>query len=374
MKYSDLRQNRLTGRKTAKNKSPEPDAPPKADAGPRPLSARQRAHLEGASAASGIRPAPMTTPVIATEPDTGRRRVVGGRGHKHRRVQPTAARVAALRRNRRRKNIPRALLLFASGVLVVECAAALLLSPRLWIRQVTVEGNTTVPTARLLSRLNVRPQTNLIRLPVGRLRAAALAEPAVEVAEIRRGLTPPTVTLIVRERQPWASVRVGEDTCYTIDRHLVAFRKGALPEPGLPVIELTARTEMLPVTLGKQMIAPGLSDTHKCLLWAAARPDFPLAKVSIDPAGKLCLNRIGGVRVLLGSGMDLAEKLNTLERLLERRPDLREGDATQVASVNLFAYDAPAILPRSEADKQAQEAAVPDPSASSSSLAAPVSR
>jgi hypothetical protein len=51
---------------------------------------------------------------------------------------------------------------------------------------------------------------------------------------------------------------------------------------------------------------------------------------------------------LLGSGQDLDRKLKSLETLLEQRSELRS--ATDVAYVNLVAYDAPAVRMRSDSD------------------------
>jgi hypothetical protein len=56
---------------------------------------------------------------------------------------------------------------------------------------------------------------------------------------------------------------------------------------------------------------------------------------------------------LLGSGHDLDRKLKSLETLLEQRSELRS--ATDVAYVNLVAYDAPAVRMRSESDASSED-------------------
>jgi hypothetical protein len=81
------------------------------------------------------------------------------------------------------------------------------------------------------------------------------------------------------------------------------------------------------------------------LLWAASNPQFPLAKIAVDPGGKLCLNRSNGAEVQLGTGKDLDKKLNALALLIQQRPDVRAGN---FAYMNLYAYDAPALHPRAE--------------------------
>jgi len=254
-------------------------------------------------------------------------------------------RSAERRRNRKRTNWPRVLLGIACTALVAECVAALLWSPRLWVKRVVVSGNDTVPTELLVKRLGIKPQSNILRLPVGRLRTAAEAEPAVEKVELHRDL-PDTVRLVVTERRPWASVRIGNGpVCYTIDRNLIPFRQAKAPEPGLPRIVLAPGEERMSPVLGRRLNAPGLASAGQCLAWAYAHgSEFPLEKVSIDPWGKLCLNRVGGVAVRLGSGMDLDKKLATLDLLLQHRTDLRGTGSGPVAAVNLIAYDAPALV------------------------------
>jgi len=351
--------NRRPGAAPSTPPSMPPPAPPKPDAGPRPLSPRQQAHLQGTP--RGHLPQ-MTTPppgpVAKSRPVPPRTNEVGRRpepSHVRRRPIPKkTVRARALRsaRNRRRVNIPRLLLGWAAFALVAECVVAALWSPRFWVRELIVEGNATVATETLTQRLALREQSNLLRLSASRLVEVAGAEPAVEVAEIRRSL-PGTVHLLVRERTPWAAVQVGRGGAwYVMDRHLIPFRSGKKPERGLPLLALETPAgggTSKPVTLGKAISAPGLAEVSQCLAWSSARPDFPLERIAIDGDGKLCLNRMGGVRVTLGSGIDLERKLETLGLLLARRADLQGAGETQIASVNLIAYDAPALALRKAA-------------------------
>jgi hypothetical protein len=242
-------------------------------------------------------------------------------------------------RNRKRVNVPRRVLLWASAVLAVECVAALLFSPRLWVRRIIVEGNRVVPAPSIVQRMALGDHTNLIRLPTRRLRSVILAaEPRIGDVEIHRRL-PDTVRVVVTERMPWACAQIADGSCYIIDRDLVPFEAADVPPVGLPLLKLSQAT--VRPALGKPLTEPGLDQVSGCLAWARSRPDFPLDAVSIDADGKLCLNRAGGAIVQLGSARDLDKKLRSLELLLGRRPELR--DPARVAYVNLFAYDAPAV-------------------------------
>jgi len=233
--------------------------------------------------------------------------------------------------------------------------AALLFSPRLWVQRVSVEGNQVVSAPSIVARLHLGEHTNIVRLPVEKLRAAVLQEPQLETVEIHRSL-PGTVRVVVAERIPWACAQTADGSDYVIDKHLVPFRTADIPPVGLPLLKLSSATGRPP--LGKPMSAPGLDQVSKCLAWSKSRPDFPLDAVSIDGEGKLCLNRAGGAKILLGSGRDLDKKLQSLETLLAQRGELR--DPTRVAYVNLFAYDAPAVAMRPAVSRAAGSAAGSD--------------
>jgi hypothetical protein len=263
--------------------------------------------------------------------------------------------------NRRRRNWPRLLLGWAISALAVECIAALLFSPRLAIRSVAVEGNSTIPTARILALAGKIQGQNIVRLAAGRIRTGVLREPTVETVAVRRVL-PNAVRIVVKERQQWASVLLPDGACYTIDPHLVPFRRTPEPEKGLPRLKLgVAEGKPAPVVLGKPMTAPGLAQVSACLAWARTEPDFRLDAVAIDPSGKLCLNREGGVQVQLGSETDLDKKLYALGLLLQQRPSLRT--AADIAYINLFAFDAPAVLLRkvASAARSSSDPSVPSP-------------
>lgn len=266
----------------------------------------------------------------------------GGEERKGAQALVGAAPVDPRRRNRRKPNVARFLLRTLLVLLVAECAAVLLFSPRLWVRTLRVEGNHTVSAARIFERTGLRPQTNLVSLRTGGIRARVEREPAIAHAEVSRQL-PDTLTVRVREREPWVVVKTN-GVFYTADETLVPFHKDRMPPPGLPIIVLPDGSESAP-RLGKQIQTRGVQTAKKCLLWAEVQPQFPLASITVDRSGKLCLNRKGGGEVQLGTGKDLDKKLNALALLLEQRPDVRSGN---FAYVNLYAYDAPALYPRAE--------------------------
>ena len=363
--------------------APVPVLPVPPSAGARPLSARQRghlseqkAHLAHLHAAHAHRPeAILRREVLSVHRPDVRGNVTAGK------LRPGAA-TAARQRAKQRANRPnhrkvdwaRVLLRVATAGLCVEIVAALLFSPRLWVRSVSFAGNATVPTERLAARLAVPANANLLTFLTRsrKLLAVLRAEPGVARVLIRPTLAP-GLAITVRERTPFAAVKFDSDPgrWYTLDARRVPFRVfDALPEAGLPLVSVATRGAVSATSAAKPMLgrvcdAPGLADVGTCLAWATAQgANFPVEKVSIDNAGKLCLNRAGGMKVLLGPGLELSDKLNTLSLLLNKRMDLRGSAPTTIAAVNLYAYDAPALVPRpavapGKAGEQTGETAAP---------------
>ena len=335
--------------------APTPVPKPSGDAGARPLSERQREHLSHLHAAHVGRPETVGTRTVTsyhrpeTKPVTQAKFKSG--------MATTARQRDKKRANRKRVNWGKVLLRGAVAVLCATVVAALVFSPRLWVKNVQFTGNATVPTERLAKRLAVAPRTNVLRFLWERPRrvAALRAEATVEAATIAYRF-PDGLAVSVTEREPFAAVKFESEPgmWYTLDRNRVPFRLfRGVPEAGLPLVSVASGGKTKPV-LGKSCDAPGLTDVAACLAWAKRQGDnFPVEKITVDSGGKLCLNRAGGMRVLLGPGLELNEKLSTLSLLLTKRDDLRGSTPTDIAAVNLYAYDAPALVPRVDGNADA---------------------
>jgi hypothetical protein len=223
---------------------------------------------------------------------------------------------------------------------------ALFSHPYFAIRRTVVAGNSAVPTEKIRAVFEPLIGKNLFLASLDKFQVALLkSDPTLKTVTVRH-LYPNGVQVRVLEREPWASVMLPDGTCYTIDRELIPFRKAETPEPELPRVLLSepGQGKVAPVELGKLMQVPGLESVQTCLTWAGEQDNFTLESVTIDPDGKLCLNRKGGVQVRLGSERELERKLAALNLLMERRVDLKTG--TQAQFVNLYAPDAPAVMPR----------------------------
>ncbi|MBC8141801.1 MAG: FtsQ-type POTRA domain-containing protein [Armatimonadetes bacterium] len=340
---------RMPSRDPRKTKiiKPAPASPPPsgADAGARPLSQRQRDHLSHLHAAQVGRPEAVLNRAV-----TGVHRIEPATPFKS--GSATRARQKAKHQaNRKHVDWGKILLRGATVVLCAELLATFAFSPRLWVQTVSMRGNATVPTERLTKRLALLPRTNLLRTlwERPRLVAALRAEPTVASATIAP-VFPNGLAVSVTERVPFAAVQFDSapGKWYTMDKNRVPFRvfDGA-PESGLPLVMVATMPGSAKPTLGKTGDAPGLSEAYTCIAWTAKQGgNFPVQKITVDNAGKLCLNRAGDVTVMLGPGLELREKLQTLSLLLDKRADLRGSASTDVAKINLLAYDAPALVPR----------------------------
>ena len=327
--------------------------PTKPEAGARPLSERQRTHLaEQKAHLSHLHAAHAHRPETVL-----RREIISVQTNRFRSGAATMARQREKRRSNYRKvDWAKLLLRLATTAFCLEFAAVLFWSPRLWLHSVSFTGNTTIPTERLVRRLALPANANLLAMlwRSKQLVQSLRSEPSVETVSIHPTLSPGLAVRVV-ERVPFAAVTFDSEPgrWYTIDAGRVPFRVwSGLPEAGLPLICVAthgAAGTTLPVKLrlGSVCNTPGLSDVGICLAWAKSQgANFPVEKVTIDNAGKLCLNRAGGMKVLLGPGLELSEKLNTLSLLLKKRTDLRGSAPTDIVAVNLYAYDAPALVPR----------------------------
>jgi hypothetical protein len=125
-----------------------------------------------------------------------------------------------------------------------------------------------------------------------------------------------------------------------VDTQFIPFRTTKQPEAGLLRI-LASDIDAWEALPGIPLPSTGLATAQECAHWAQSYQKFPLSQIEIDTGSKVSLGRVGGVRVQLGSGEKIREKLTTLERLLAERSDLV--NSNQIAYINLFAADAPAI-------------------------------
>jgi cell division protein FtsQ len=234
-------------------------------------------------------------------------------------------------------------------VLIAECVAVALLSPRFQVKTTKVSGLKSIPLARIRAQFHVPKGQNLFLAPTGDWEKSIARLPAVASVSIEKHL-PGSLEVLVQERKPWASVRTKDGRWHTIDKNFIPFRVTASPEAGLLRI-LASDFEAWEAIPGIALPSAGLEAAQECADWISDYGKFPVTQIEIDAGSKVCLNRVGGVPVYLGSSEKTREKLTALEKLLAERPDLALKDSKSLHYINLFAADAPAIaevLPTTE--------------------------
>jgi cell division protein FtsQ len=263
------------------------------------------------------------------------------------RRHPVAVRRPSRRPNRRRVSIPARLLPFAVIGLVAEVGVALFYSPRFELKTVAISGNRMASREVLLQRLNIVPETPLVKLSAAQLQRALEAEPLLAGAQVGQRW-PDTLVVQVQERQAAFAVKSG-GVWWETDVDGVAFRSVAAPAATLPQI---LRREGAPLRPGATLSGPTLETLRTCLQWSREHPEFRLASISLESGGKVCLNSDGGMPVRLGTPVELERKLETLTRLVADYPEIRAG--YDIDYVNLYAWDAPAVLPKAATETPGQ--------------------
>lgn len=241
--------------------------------------------------------------------------------------------------NRRKINWPRRVLIVALLILALECVAVALLSPRFSLNRLEIRGLETISREQIKAEVFWNAGQNLFLAPTGQWERNVTRIPSVDHVSVQRVL-PGTIRVVVEERKPWASVLTFDGAWHTIDRTHVPFRLTEEPEPGLPRL-LVLDIQPWEVLPGVPLPSKGLPDTHLCVAWASAHPNFPVTQIEIDKFSQVYLSRVGKVSVQLGSGERLHEKLSTLECLIQTRPELTYDN--NISYINIFAPDAPAI-------------------------------
>ena len=246
---------------------------------------------------------------------------------------------AAPRQRRKRKSLALRVLPLALLALATELFAGLLLSPRLRVCGVRVEGNRVASTEALLDRANVPANFPMVRVNPAELESRLRTEPSIASARAERRW-PNMLVLHVAERTAVWSVKAG-GIWWDMDASGIAFRGGPNPGRGLPQIVLK---QPMALHAGSELPAAMLDPVRTCFDWSRSHPDFRLARIVVDSGGHISLGSEGGMPVLLGSPIDLPKKLETLARLTAHFHEVRAG--YDLAYVNLIAWDAPAIRPR----------------------------
>ncbi len=242
-------------------------------------------------------------------------------------------------RNRRKPNYKLLLGLFFTAALVSCAVSFSLQTPMLVVKEIRISGVRLADEARVQAAAKTVLGRNILLLSKNDVLARIRRMP--EVRQVRMGrVYPNKVWIRVWERRPDAVI-VAADRCCMVQLDGYAFHSVPSPVRGVPVVEVAG---CRPVGEGRRCSAQGVRYALAAL--ACARKErLPVAKISVDPIGDMCLNMEGGYYVKLGQPDEIARKMSILRSTLSYKPSIGK----EAVYIDLSYPSAPAWKPKAEA-------------------------
>jgi cell division protein FtsQ len=244
-----------------------------------------------------------------TRPATSARRAPTGRSSRNRRP------------SRRQVLLRRAVALVVLLGLVV-LVLALLFTPILGVRSVTVTGVTTLTRAQVTDAAQVADGTPMLTLNTGAVAARVATLPRVATVDVARSW-PGTVRITLTERNP-VGVLTGSDGVHLVDRTGFDFATVARAPAGLPVIQLPS-------------VQPSDPKTQAVVAVLAALPTQlrdQVTAIGAGTPGSVQLTLADGKTVRWGSADDSARKAAVLGALLTRPGKFYDVSAPDLPTVS----------------------------------------
>ena len=219
-------------------------------------------------------------------------------------------------RNRRKPNYALLLGLFAVAAAVSAAASFALQTPWLVVKEVKIHGVRLTDRAEVERAAKAALGRNILLLRkrpllarIGRLH---------EVAQVTLGRSfPDRVWLEVRERSAVAVLTDASTFCL-IQRDGLAFHLTKGPVRGMPTLEVA---DCGPMREGRKCLSRGVATALEALR-CARQEGIPVAKISVDRVGDMCLNMEGRFYVKLGQAEDIARKMSILRNALVYKPSI----------------------------------------------------
>lgn len=195
-------------------------------------------------------------------------------------------------------------------VLFGAAAYALLQSPWLAVRTITVEGATNAAVAQALNDNGARAGMPTVAVRPSVLEESLRSDPWVADARVEVSW-PGSIDITILERDPAAWVRT------TTGWGLVAY-DGTLVETGEPLVDEPALlTDAGPLNVGDTISDPEI--VGAVTLLGLLPPDLAVAATVEIRSGGI-EGVVGGYRVLVGNGRDIPDKVATLVAMLNADP------------------------------------------------------
>jgi cell division protein FtsQ len=202
-------------------------------------------------------------------------------------------------------------------------------------KEITVSGNRRVSRSEILMHAAVAPHVSIWLQNTGAMARRIAEIPYIATVTVRR-IPPAILRIRVAERVPYAEIRSGWEDAL-VDRSLRVLEP-ADPGTTLPVIVLDRDIELVPGEFVRGRTATDL--VHACSALIAAR--ITPAELELDRFGGLVATLPSGVRLMLGSQSDLAQKLALVHAILGQAV----APGRRIAAIDLRAPSAPVLVYR----------------------------
>ena len=261
---------------------------------------------------------------------------------------------ARLRTKKRSRDLSKSVVVGLITLLAVQGASALYLSPIFAITSESLFVTSSPLCTESEIRNLIQPDLpkSIMRLPTSRWTDALGNIPAVKSAKISIGF-PNKLNVVVVDRQACLVSDLGSLGKCVLDGDLVPFRNAVAEDKSLPTLVL-ASDNFKPdfgVCVTDAAQVAGIQTITK---WLSNHPNVAASSINIQNSHLAFVISQSNVNVLLGTPRRLREKLDSLEILVDKRPDLLT--SRKYSAVNLFSDEYPALVIRSES---AEKSAVP---------------
>jgi cell division septal protein FtsQ len=259
---------------------------------------------------------------------------------------------ARLRSKKRTRDISKSVVGGLFLLLGGQVVAALYMSPIFAVSASTVSVKASPLCTESQIRSLIQPDLpqSVVRLPLARWSDALGNLPVVKSATITTGF-PNRVNIVVKDRQPQVVSELGVIGRCTLDADLIPFRLAGEADQKLPnlVLQSDVTNPEFGVSVADKAQVAGIQTILK---WLGEHPDVAASSLTIQNKNLSFVVQPSNVNVLLGTPRRLREKLDSLEVLIEKRPDLLTSH--KYSAVNLFSDEYPALVSRSNpVDKSA---------------------
>lgn len=223
----------------------------------------------------------------------------------------------------------RALRFVLTVALVVEVGIALWRSPALSVKEVYVDGIVLTAPEQVVQVARIDEGCSWTALVPSRIEQRLRRLPTVAEAVVSRGLIG-RVHIRIFERQPVALLYTSTGS-YWVDARGVPFWK-TKQAGGLPVVRVDTP---LQVVLGEVVRNKSVQSALEILTRYLPEYPLPIAKITVDREGNLCLNmREGLPPVRIGDGTALSEKMMRAAELWTHSQIIQKAEYLDVSCVD----------------------------------------